>query len=97
MKKSILTRLIGGSLLLSIAIVLLGVYFAVGTRVDRAVTEDARRLGEIQDRLQLIVLRAAMLGFDATPDLVRSHARQMREADTDLLRLVAERPSTVEG
>ena len=97
MKKSILTRLIGASLLLVFTIALLGVYLVVGMRVDRTVAEDSRRLTAIQDSIQLITLRASMLGFDASPNVARGHARQMKEADTDLLRLLAERPSTVEG
>ncbi len=97
MKKSILTRLIGGSLLLTAAVALLGVYFVVGVRVERIIGDDARRLVAIQDRLQLIMLRAGMLGFDATAEVARGHVRQMRDADTDLLRLLAERPSTVEA
>jgi len=97
MKKSILTRLIGCSLLLVVTIALLGVYFVVGVRVDSTVAADARRLTAIQERVQFITLRASMLGFDASAEDARSHARQMRDADTDLLRLLAERPSTVEG
>jgi methyl-accepting chemotaxis protein len=97
MKKSILGRLIGGSLLLTVAIALLGAYFVAGMRVERTIGDDARRLAAIQDRLQLIMLRAGMLGFDATAEAARGHVRQMRDADTDLLRLLAERPGTVEG
>ncbi len=97
MKKSILGRLIGGSLLLTVAVALLGVCFVAGMRIERTIGDDARRLTAIQDRLQLIMLRAGMLGLDATAGAARGHVRQMRDADTDLLRLLAERPSTVEG
>jgi len=97
MKKSILTRLIGGSLLLLVTIGLLAVCFVVGVRVDRTVSDDARRLTAIVEKVQFITLRASMLATDTTLDLVRRHAGQMRDADTELLRLAAERPSTVEG
>ena len=96
MKRSILARLITGSLLLAVAIALLGVYFVVGTRVERTVDDDARRLAAVQDKVQLITIRAGMLGFDAGPGVAASHARQMRDAEADLVRQLAERPSSAE-
>ena len=97
MKKSILSRLIGCSLLLVVTMALLGMYFVVEARVNRTISEDSLRLTAIQQRVQLITLRASMLGFDASLEVARGHAHQMREADNELLRLMAERPSTVEG
>jgi methyl-accepting chemotaxis protein len=97
MKKSILTRLIAGSLLLVITIALLAVCFVAGLRVDRTVADDARRLTAILEKVQFITLRASMLTSDASPESLLGHTGQIRSADTDLLRLAAERPATVEG
>ncbi|MGA2639752.1 MAG: methyl-accepting chemotaxis protein [Spirochaetia bacterium] len=97
MKKSILTRLIGGSLLLLVTIALLAVCFVAGVRIDRTVANDARRLTAILERVQFINLRASLISSDATIDLLLRHSSQMRNADTELLRLAAERPRTVEG
>ncbi|MGO9310559.1 MAG: methyl-accepting chemotaxis protein [Spirochaetia bacterium] len=97
MKKSILTRLIGGYILLLVTIALLAVCFAFGVRVDRIAADDARRLTAILERVQAITLGASRISTDATPELLRQHAEQMHSADTELLRLAAERPRTVEG
>jgi methyl-accepting chemotaxis protein len=97
MKKSILTRLIGGYLLLLVTIALLAVCFVAGVRIDRAVADDARRLTAILERVQFITLRASLISSDATLDLLLRHSSQVRNADVELLRLAAERPSTVEG
>ncbi len=63
-------------------------------RVDRTVADDARRLTAIQEKVRFITLRAGMLAFDTSAEAAQNHARQMRDADTELLRLLAERPST---
>ncbi len=97
MKKSILTRLIGGYILLLVTIALLAVCFAFGVRVDRTAADDARRLTAILERVRVVTLRASLMSTDATPDLLQRHAREMHSADTELLRLAAERPSTIEG
>jgi methyl-accepting chemotaxis protein len=97
MKKSILTRLIAGSLLLVITIALLALCFVAGLRVDRTVADDARRLTAILERVQFITLRTSMLPSDASPESLLGHTGMIRSADTDLLRLAAERPTTVEG
>jgi methyl-accepting chemotaxis protein len=97
MKKSILTRLIGGCLLLLVTIAILAVCLVMGMRIDRMAADDARRLTAILERVQFITLRASLISSDATIDLIRRHASQMRNADTELLRLAAERPRTIEG
>jgi methyl-accepting chemotaxis protein len=97
MNKSILRRLIMGSLLLVVTIALLAVTFFLGLRVDRMAADDAHRLSSILERLQSVNLRASMLLSDDALDSVRRHASQLHNADTDLLRLIAERPATVEG
>ena len=97
MKKSIITRLIGGSLLLLVTIVLLALCFVAGVRVDRTVADDARRLTSILERVQFITLRASLIPTDAMSEILTRHSALMRAADTELLRLVAERPSTVDG
>jgi methyl-accepting chemotaxis protein len=97
MKKSIITRLIGGSLLLLVTIVLLALCFVAGVRVDRTVADDARRLTSILEKVHFITLRASLMPADATAELLGRHWAQMRATDTELLRLLAERPSTVDG
>ncbi|HET6452711.1 MAG TPA: methyl-accepting chemotaxis protein, partial [Spirochaetia bacterium] len=97
MNRSILTRLITGSLLLVVTIAVLALCFFAGLRIDRTAADDARRLSAIADRIQSINLRASFLVSDDSPDLLRRHLSQIRNLDTDMLRLVAERPATVEG
>jgi methyl-accepting chemotaxis protein len=91
MKKSILTRLIWGYILLLVTIALLIVCFASGVRVDRTVADDARRLTAILEKVQLITLRASQISSDTTAELLHRHSIQMRKTDTELLRLSAER------
>ena len=98
MKKSILTRLIGGSLLLLVTIALLAVCFVAGVRVDRTV---GRRCAP-PDRDPREGAATSPCGRACCPPTPRQtscarHSSQMRDADTDLLRLAAERPSTVDG
>ncbi len=97
MNKSILTRLIMGSVLLVITIALLALCFFAGLRVDRLAANDARRLSQILERIQSVNLTASFLLSDASMEEVRRHAGQLRSADTELLKLIAERPATVEG
>ena len=97
MKKSILARLIGAALFLAAAVVLLGVSFVTGTRVERTIGDDARRLAAIQDKVAIITLRASMLLLDLPSGAARGDLRQMEDANTVLLRVLAERPSTVDG
>ena len=68
MNKSILTRLITGSLLLVVMIALLGACFFVGLRVDRAAAADARRLSGVMERVQQITLHASYLLHDGSMD-----------------------------
>jgi methyl-accepting chemotaxis protein len=91
MKKSILTRLIGGSVLLVVTVALLAVCVAGEARLARAVTDDSHRLARVLENLHLITLRASMLTSEASPALVRSHAAQMAAAGAELLRLTSER------
>jgi methyl-accepting chemotaxis protein len=97
MKKSILTRLIGGTVLLVVTIALLALCFFAGLRLDRTIAEDSNLLAEIQRNVQTASLHAALLLSADSVDIARRHASLAREASTQILLLVAARPSTVQG
>ncbi len=97
MKKSILTRLIGGTVLLVVTIALLALCFFAGLRVDRTIAEDANLLTEILQNVQTASLHAGLLLSADSVYIARRDASLARDASTQLLLLAAVRPSAVEG
>jgi methyl-accepting chemotaxis protein len=96
-RKSILKRLILGTVLLVVTIVLLALCFFAGLRVDRTIAEDANLLTEILSNVQTASLHAGLLLSADSVDVARRHASLAREASTQLLLLIAVRPTAVQG
>jgi len=94
MKKSIITRLFGGPVLLVLTIVLGALVFFAGTSVDRTVSEDARYLAALGERLSFIELRAALLSQGLDERDLGARIAEVRAADAALLGLLAGRGST---
>jgi methyl-accepting chemotaxis protein len=94
MRKSIMAKLIGGSILLVVTIVLLALCFAAGAIVDRAIADDARHLTILGEKLSFITVRASLLSSSASPDVLQYHLVEIRSADTDMLRVLATRQGT---
>jgi methyl-accepting chemotaxis protein len=89
MKKSIMAKLIGGSVLLVVTIVLLALCFAAGAVVDRAIADDARYFTSLQEKLSFMTIRASLLSTSASPDVLAFHMTEIRTANTDLLRILS--------
>ncbi|MGA2479099.1 MAG: methyl-accepting chemotaxis protein [Spirochaetia bacterium] len=89
MKKSIITKLFGGPVLLVLTIVLGALCFAAGTLSDRAVADDARFFTLVGERLSFIELRAALLSQSFDRDDLAARLKELRAANDDLLRIIA--------
>ncbi len=91
MKKSIITRLIGGSLLLLLTIALLAVWFWMGVRVDRIIDADAAAFISVTEKVRLIGLRASMICADGTAEAVQGHVSEIRAAQAVMAPMVTAR------
>ncbi|MGD0725496.1 MAG: methyl-accepting chemotaxis protein [Spirochaetia bacterium] len=97
MKSSLTTKLIGGTVLLVVTIALLALCLAAGIVADNTVTNDARSLTSVAEKLQVIDLRARALSPAADPASLRTAVEEIRAASSDMLRLLDSRvPSPVE-
>ncbi len=92
MKSSIVTKLIGGTVLLVVTIALLALCLAAGIVADTTVTNDARSLASVAEKLQIIELRARALSPSPDPISVRTALEEVRAANQELLRLLDARP-----
>ena len=88
MKKSIMTKLFGGPVLLVLTIVLGALCFTAGTLVDREVADDARFLGAVADKLSSINVHAAMLGRSIDRQDLEARREGIRSSNADLLRVL---------
>jgi len=88
MKRSITTKLIGGSVLLAATIVLLALCFAAGELVDKAEADDARSLSLVAAKLYVVNLRAGMLAQSVAPAALRSRLEDIRAANADMLAIL---------
>jgi methyl-accepting chemotaxis protein len=91
MRKSIVSKLMGGSVLLLVTIVLEALCFAAGAAVERSIVDDAAVLTRAGDTLRFIALRASLIGADENADSVRFHLREVANANSRLLALAAAR------
>ncbi len=91
MKKSILRRLIGGSILLLVTIIVISLSFVAAELTNRAIADDAQYLTTIGNKLRLISLRSSMLAVDVNAESVGFHVREIRQAYADITSL--QRPS----
>jgi methyl-accepting chemotaxis protein len=89
MKKSIMAKLIGGSVLLVVTIALLALCFTAGAVVDRAIADDARHFTSLQEKLSFLTIRAGLLSMAGSPDVLAFHTAEIRTADVDLLRILS--------
>jgi methyl-accepting chemotaxis protein len=94
MRKSIMTKLIGGSVLLLVTIVLLALCFAAVAFVDRAIADDARYFTTLEEKLSFISVRASLLSTSGSPDVLQFHLTEIRTANADLLRVLAAKRGT---
>jgi methyl-accepting chemotaxis protein I, serine sensor receptor len=78
MKKSIITKLFGGPVLLVITIVLGALCFTAGSFLDRAVTADAAALAAFGARLSATELRAALIPHGADRAELASRLEELR-------------------
>jgi len=97
MRKSILTRLIGGTVLLVVTIALLVLCIFAWLRVDHMVADDESLLTGILQKVQSVTLRASLLLSDSSVESARRHVSEARAMNTELILLAAERPAAVEG
>jgi methyl-accepting chemotaxis protein len=91
MKSSLMTKLIGGTVLLVVTIALLALCLGAGIMADNTVTNDARSLASLAEKLQIIALRTRALSPSADPVSVRTAREEIRSASSDLLRLLDSR------
>jgi methyl-accepting chemotaxis protein len=94
MKRSIVSKLIGGSVLLTVTIVLLALCFGAGSLVDRAVADDARYLSNLSAELDVIDIRAALLIQADNVATVTARLAEIRAANSDLLAIIASNPQS---
>lgn len=92
MKSSLMTKLIGGTVLLVVTIALLALCLGAGIVADNIVTNDARSLTSVAEKLQIIALRTRALSPSADPVSVLTAREEIRSASSDLLRLLDSRP-----
>ena len=97
MKRSIMTKLIGGSVLLVATIVLLALCFVAGALVDRAVVDDARSLSSVASKLSVVTLRAVMLAQSGQPAALRAFMEEIRAANADMLAILDSRMGSTVG
>jgi methyl-accepting chemotaxis protein len=88
MKRSFVTRLVGGSVLLVVTIALLALCFAAGAVIDRAAADDARMLTLVASKLHLINQRAAALP---------ARAAELNAALLEMMRALDEAPGGLQG
>jgi len=91
MKSSLMTKLIGGTVLLVVTITLLALCFAVGSMADATVTNDASSLASVAEKLRLIDLRVRALSASTDPASARAALREIRSASLDMMRLLDSR------
>jgi methyl-accepting chemotaxis protein len=89
MKKSIITKLFGGPVLLVLTIVLGALCFAAGTLTDRAVAEDARLLTSVGELLSSMELRAALLSQSLDRNDLAARLKELRSSNGELLQTLA--------
>jgi methyl-accepting chemotaxis protein len=89
MRKSIMAKLIGGSVLLVVTIFLLALCFVAGAFVDRAIAEEARYFTSLEEKLSFVNVRASLLSTSASPDVLQFNLTEIRAANTDLLRILS--------
>jgi len=94
MKSSIMTKLIGGTVLLVVTIVLLALCFGAGMMVDATVTNDASSLTSVAEKLRLIDLRVRALSASTDPASARAALQDIRAAGTDITRLLDSRSAS---
>jgi methyl-accepting chemotaxis protein len=94
MKSSIVTKLIGGSVLLVVTIALLALCFSVGILVDNVVASDARYLTSVADKLYLITLRARLLPSSVDPPSLSARLDEIRAVNEDMLHLLNAQPTS---
>jgi methyl-accepting chemotaxis protein len=87
MKRSLLTKLIGGSVLLLVTILLQAFCFVAYALIERDVVSNAYALTRMSDSIRLIALRASMIGADENAESVRFHVREIQGANAELLAL----------
>jgi len=97
MRKSIMTKLIGGSILLVVTIVLLALCFGAGALVDRAIADDTRYFTSLEEKLQFITVRASLLSSSASPDVLQFNLAQIRATNTEMLRIVTTGRGTIDA
>jgi methyl-accepting chemotaxis protein len=89
MRKSIMAKLIGGSVLLVVTIILLALCFVAGAFVDRAIADDARYFTSLEEKLSFVTVRASLLSTSASPDVLQFNLTEIRAANADLLRILS--------
>ena len=89
MKKSIITKLFGGPVLLVLTIVLGALCFAAGSVVDRAVADDSRFLSQVGERLSFIELRAALLPQSFDRNELGARLKELRAFNAELLQTLS--------
>src|SRR5208337_3029972 len=98
MKSSLISKLIGGTVLLLVTIALLALCFGAGIMVDMTVTYDASSLTAIAEKLRLIDLRARALSPETEPASARAALQEIRSAGSDMMRLLDSRaPSPIDA
>lgn len=98
MKSSLMAKLIGGTVLLVVSLAFLALCLAAGILADNAVTNDARSLTTVAEKLQVITLRARELSQSPDPASLRVPLEDIRSANSDMLGLLETlRPSRVEA
>jgi methyl-accepting chemotaxis protein len=92
MRRSIVSKLIGGSVLLTVTIVLMALCFGAGSLVDRSVTDDARYLGALGGRLDAINVRAALLPQVRDEAALTANLTEIRTSNSSLLAIIGSHP-----
>jgi len=92
MKRSIMTRLIGGSILLLVTIVLSALCFAIASAGEQRLAEDIHYLDSVQAGASFIALRASLLATDPNDASFLFHVQEMRAEQATIQDLVV--PST---
>jgi len=91
MKSSLITKLIGGTVLLVVTIALLALCFGAGLVADLTLTNDAASLSAVAEKLRRIDLRARALSPSADPLSARAALQEIRSDSSDLMRLLDSR------
>jgi methyl-accepting chemotaxis protein I, serine sensor receptor len=88
MKSSLMTKLIGGAVLLVVTIALLALCFGAGNVADTTLTSDASSLASVAEKLRIIDLQARALSPDTEPASARVALQEIRSASSDMMRLL---------